>query len=146
MNSSDRESIAAKKLMNAMFRLQSTRLVANIICTLSTVGSVVAPFALATTTGDWSNLLLLLIYPFTLLPATITKNLTKSPDKAEAAGGLGYILFYKLMNPPLWYLLIGIGLLASYYVLVSVLPKLQAEVDHAYLNPDLERLRQEAGR
>lgn len=128
MQASSQDEIA-KKALDIMLRIQIAKLGGNIIGGVALISSLVAPFVLLYFSGNWSNLLFLLVYPVTI---AICATLRHKGIMGEGILFLPFafaIISSKYLNQATYfcYFAIVLGIAAQYYIQFYKLPPLERE-------------------
>jgi hypothetical protein len=119
---------AKRKALNIMVKIQLLTLIRNVVGGISLVSAFVAPFILSYYSGNWSNLLFLLVYP--ILVAIL------SALRYKGIMGEGILVLPLLVitlknilpvNP--FIIAIILGIIISYYLQFFAIPSLEKEFD-----------------
>lgn len=125
MNQSSQDE-AAQKALDIMFKLQLTKLGANIIGSLCLVASIVVPVFLSYSSGNWGNLFLLLVYPAAVAICSALRH------KGILGEGILLLPLFaafsrRFLSQPIYlgYFLILWGITIQYYMLFYRIPSLE---------------------
>ena len=145
MEFTPQQDLVAKKVLKAMSRVSTLEATGNTLCTLSSALALFVPFILSISTGDWSNIFLLFLYPCAVFPMSYLRH---SSFRESGSGllpksllpAIVVIIFMTLTNAPGWYWLIALGLIYSYHILFNELPFAQIKAKMAMDDPQWQEL------
>ena len=132
------QELAVSKFRKALNEYQTKEVIANLFVFIMTLASLLLPIILSFTSGNFLNLLLILIYPisgvFMALPRYRYSNM--NVFVFSFIGVVLVIFFINLLNGPGWYYFIFFGLSASNHLLLSELPVLKMKVEKCASDKD----------
>ncbi len=112
MNPTPEEKEAAEIVFKAMRAYEVKKFIGNLLCTLATISSIITPFILSTATGDWTNVFLLILYPFVVFPMSLARHSSLAqlnPLISILIPFASLNIFMSITNAPVWYWIIATG-------------------------------------
>jgi len=130
------QELAVSKFRKALNEYQTKEGIANLFVFIMTLASLLLPIILSFTSGNFLNLLLILIYPISGFFMAQTRYSNMNVFVFSFIGIVLVIFFINLLNGPGWYYLIFLGLSASNHLLLNELPVLKMKVEKCASDKD----------
>lgn len=145
---SPEEDAAMKQALKEMTRFQTSRLITNVVNTISTLACFGLPILIAIQQSEWRILILLTVYPLVIGAMSVARYGTKQALPGIMVAGVGAITgvaFLTMTSSPDWYWVIVLGLSFAYYMQFYRIPMYQQRVDRAFSNPLVQAVQTRIG-